>query len=129
MRTPDFLTLADVVEIHKNQILLYGGEYGIRDIRLLESALAQPEASFGGEWLHADLHEMAAAYAFHICMNHPFLDGNKRAALVAALVFLEINSAPLLDPKEKLCNAMIKMARGQMSKKDFSSILRELPRA
>ena len=102
MKTPDFLTLADVIEIHKNQILIYGGEYGTRDIRLLESALAQPEASFGGEWLHADLFAMASAYAFHICMNHPFLDGNKRAALVTALTFLELNGVSLLDPKENL---------------------------
>ena len=129
MRNPDFLTLADVVEIHKNQIALYGGEYGIRDIRLLESAIAQPEASFGGEWLHTDLHEMAAAYAFHICMNHPFLDGNKRAALVTALVFLEINNAPLLDPHEKVRTAMLNMASSQLSKKDFALVLRNLPQA
>lgn len=127
MKAPDFLTLADVVEIHKDQIILYGGEYGIRDIRLLESALAQPEASFAGEWLHADLYEMSSAYAFHICMNHPFLDGNKRAALASALVFLEINHVSLLDPGEKLRKAMLQMADSQMSKKDFAALLKDLP--
>ena len=100
----------------------------MRDIRLLESALAQPEASFAGEWLHVDIFEMASAYAFHICMNHPFLDGNKRAALVSALTFLELNDISLLDPKEKLREAMLKMADNQMTKKDFSALLRELPK-
>ena len=128
MKIPDFLTLADVIEIHKDQISLYGGEYGTRDMRLLESALAQPEASFGGEWLHADLFEMASAYAFHICMNHPFLDGNKRSALVTALTFLEINGVSVLDPKEKLREAMIRMAEGHLTKKEFAIILKELPK-
>ena len=128
MKIPDFLTLADVVEIHKNQVSLYGGETGTRDIRLLESALAQPEASFAGEWLHADIFEMASACAFHICMNHPFLDGNKRAALVSALAFLELNGISLLDPKEKLREAMLKMAASQMAKKNFATLLKELPK-
>ncbi len=81
MPEPCFLTLAEVIEIHVDQIKRYGGRQGIRDFGLLESALAQPEASFGGEWLHRDVYEMAAAYAYHICQNHPFIDGNKRTAL------------------------------------------------
>ncbi len=121
------MTLADVIEIHKNQISLYGGEYGTRDMRLLESALAQPEASFDGEWLHADLFEMASAYAFHICMNHPFVDGNKRAALVVALTFLEINGISILDPKKRLLTAMLQMADGHVAKKDFANLLKSLP--
>ncbi len=63
---PSFLTFADVIRIHVDQIERYGGQVGIRDLGLLQSALAMPEASFGQEWLHRDLHEMAAAYAFHI---------------------------------------------------------------
>ncbi|MGQ9532461.1 MAG: type II toxin-antitoxin system death-on-curing family toxin [Desulfotomaculales bacterium] len=70
-----FLTLAEVVEIHRDQIERYGGRPGIRDLALLQSALAMPEASWQGEYLHADLYEMAAAYAFHICRNHPFVRG------------------------------------------------------
>jgi death-on-curing protein len=82
-----FLTLAEAIEIHTDQIHRYGGQSGVRDLGLLESALAQPEASFAGEWLHGDIYEMAAAYAYHLCQNHPFVDGNKRTALTTALVF------------------------------------------
>ena len=127
MKGPIFLTLVEIVEIHHNQVELYGGEHGVRDIRLLESAIAQPEASFAGEWLHTDIFEMASAYAFHICMNHPFVDGNKRAALVAALAFLGMNDIMLSDPKERLKSAMLEMAASHMGKKEFAEILRNLP--
>jgi len=123
---PLFLTLAEVVEIHTNQIQLYGGTHGIRDIHLLQSALAQPEASFGGVWLHEDLFEMAAAYAFHLSQNHPFLDGNKRTALAAALLFLELNGISVLDPKGIFYATMLKISEGKLVKKDFSKILRDL---
>jgi death-on-curing protein len=127
VKTPSFLTLAEIVEIHKNQIELYGGSLGVRDLHLLQSAVAQPEASFAGKWLHSDLLEMAAAYAFHICQNHPFLDGNKRTALAAALVFLELNRISISDPKGILYDAVMKMASGRMDKKDFAETLRTLP--
>lgn len=86
-----FLSLDDVLESHAEQIAAYGGSDGIRDVGLLESALAQPAAMFGGQYLHVDVFGMAAAYLFHIVKNHPFLDGNKRVGLEAALLFLEIN--------------------------------------
>ena len=126
MKEPVFLTLAEVVEIHSNQIELYGGSHGLRDIRLLESALSQPEASFGGEWLHRDLFEMASAYAYHICQNHPFFDGNKRAAMVIALTFLEINGLSILDPKQMLLKAMLDIADGRLDKKTFAQLLKNL---
>ncbi len=129
MADPLFLTLAEVIEIHGDQIQRYGGQSGLRDIGLLESALAQPEASFAGEWLHRDLYEMAAAYTFHLCQNHPFIDGNKRTALAAALVFLELNRIPILDPRGRLEIAMMSIASGKMSKADFAKLLRKLPRA
>ena len=90
--------------------------------------LAQPEASFAGEWLHRDHYEMAAAYAYHLCQNHPFIDGNKRTALAAALVFLELNGITILDPRGRLKNVMIRIASGKMSKVDFAKVLRKLPR-
>ena len=127
MKEPLFLTLAEIVEIHNNQIESYGGQKGIRDIRLLESAVAQPEASFGGEWLHVDLYEMASAYAFHICENHPFFDGNKRAALASCLVFLELNHISILDPNQKLLRAMLQIAQGKLNKKEFSTLLKSRP--
>ena len=126
---PFFLTLAEVVEVHINQIQLYGGTQGIRDMHLLQSALAQPEASFGGVWLHEDLFEMAAAYAFHLCQNHPFLDGNKRTALATALLFLAMNGVSIADPYRSLLTAMLKMSEGKLGKNEFAQHLRKLPRA
>lgn len=90
-----FLTLDDVLESHQNQIDTYGGSHGIRDLGLLESAIAQPEASYGGQYLHADLFEMASAYLYHLVMNHPFVDGNKRVGLEVAMIFLEINGVSI----------------------------------
>jgi death on curing protein len=84
---PDFLTLEDVLLIHEQQLERYGGSPGIRDRGLLESAVAQPQAGFGGKYVHESIFDMAAAYAFHIAENQPFVDGNKRAALASALCF------------------------------------------
>ena len=126
MRDPVFLTLAEVIEVHADQIRRYGGQGGVRDFGLLESALAQPEASFDGEWLHRTLVEMAAAYAYHLCQNHPFLDGNKRTALACALVFLELHGVRLRDPKGRLKQAMLEMASGQMEKLAFAALLHQL---
>ena len=86
-----FLTQEEVLRAHETQIALYGGSSGIRDVGLLASALAMPEASFGGTYLHADIYAMAAAYLFHIVSNHPFFDGNKRTGTVAAITFLDLN--------------------------------------
>jgi death on curing protein len=121
-----FLTLAEAIEIHTDQIHRYGGQSGVRDLGLLESALAQPEASFAGKWLHGDIYEMAAAYAYHLCQNHPFVDGNKRTALTTALVFLELNGISILDPRGRLENAMIRMASGELNKENFAKVLRKL---
>jgi len=121
-----FLTLAEVVDIHKDQIARYGGGSGIRDIGLLSSAVAMPYASFSSEFLHRDIYEMAAAYAFHICQNHPFVDGNKRTALASALVFLELNGIIISDEGGKLYDAMIAIANGGMNKTEFAKILLEL---
>ncbi len=121
-----FLTLAEVIEIHSNQMRLYGGLPGIRDINLLSSAIAMPHASFHGEYLHNDIYEMAAAYAFHIGKNHPFVDGNKRTALVSALVFLELNGISISDSQGKLYNAMLDLSTGKLNKNEFASILRKL---
>ena len=114
------------MEIHTDQIQRYGGQSGIRNLALLQSALSQPQATFGGIWLHEDLFEMASAYAFHVCQNHPFFDGNKRAALACCLVFLEINGVSLRDPKGMLYESMMGIATSKMSKKEFAILLRRL---
>ena len=126
MKNPLFLTLAEVIEIHKDQVTQYGGTLGLRDMGLLQSAIAQPEGSFSGRWLHEDIFSMAAAYAFHICQNHPFLDGNKRTALASALVFLEMNNVSIHDPKRELLKAMLEMAGGKLKKQQFAGTLRNL---
>ena len=127
MAEPLFLTLAEVIELHADQIRRYGGQDGVRDFGLLESALAQPEASFAGEWLHRDAHEMAAAYVYPVCRSHPFVDGNKRTALACALVLLELNGFSVLDPKGRLKDAMRGIAAGKMEKAQFAQLLRALP--
>ena len=98
----------------------------MRDLGLLESALAMPKASFDGEWLHRDRFEMAAAYAFHLCQNHPFFDGNKRTGLACALVFLELNGIPIEDPERLLHQAMIDTATGSLDKLGLAQVFRSL---
>ena len=119
-----FLTLDDIIESHQNQIETYGGSHGIRDIGLLESAIAQPEASFGGQYLHADIFEMAAAYIYHLVMNHPFVDGNKRVGLEAALIFLEINNENLNASDEELVDLILKTTAGQVGKREIAEFFR-----
>ena len=123
---PEFLTVEDVLQIHDEQLAAYGGAAGIRDQGLLESAVAMPQASFKEAYLHEDLARMASAYAFHIAQNQPFLDGNKRTGLVAALVFLDLNDVTVLDPEEKLFDAMIAIAERRMDKHGLAELLREL---
>jgi death on curing protein len=91
------LTVVIVREIHAGAIERFGGSDAVRDMALLESAVAAPQASFGGKSPYQDLPELAAAYLFYLCRNHPFLDGNKRAALGACLVFLRLNG---IEPTE-----------------------------
>ncbi len=127
MKRITFLTLAEVVEIHNDQIKRYGGQAGIRDIGLLSSAVSIPHASFSGKLLHNDIYQIAAAYAFHISQNNPFIDGNERTALASALVFLELNGVSISDPEGRLYDAMMKLASGKLSKEDLAEILRTLP--
>jgi death-on-curing protein len=119
-----FLDLDDVIEIHAGQIANYGGGVGLRDLSLLESAVAQPRAGFGSQYLHADLFEMAAAYLFHLVMNHPFIDGNKRVGLEAALVFLEINSISIDASDDELVDLVLKTTTGSVTKTDIAAFFR-----
>jgi len=85
------LTVEIVKEIHAAVIDAYGGAQGLRDQALLSSAVAAPQATYGGQSPYADLIEVAAAYLFYLCRNHAFVDGNKRVAMSAAIVFLRLN--------------------------------------
>jgi death-on-curing protein len=90
------LTVEIVREVHTQAIGRFGGSEGVREMALLESAVAAPQASFGGSSPYRDMAEVAAAYLFYLCKNHPFIDGNKRAALGACIVFLRLNG---IEPK------------------------------
>ena len=122
---PTFLTPAEVLQIHRDQIELYGGDPGIRDLGLLQSALAMPAAGFGGRFVHGDLYEMAAAYLFHIIQNHPFVDGNKRTGVVAALVFLALNDV-IIDVEEDVFESVVwAVAKGEAAKATLSEFFRK----
>ena len=127
--TPVFLSLAEAVEIHRDQIERYGGQAGSRDLGLLQSALAMPGAGFGGKYLHSDLIEMAAAYLFHIVQNHPFVDGNKRTGTVAGIVFLSLNGIELEADETQLEQLVIDVAKGKAGKSAVADFLRRNSRA
>lgn len=111
-----FLTLDEVLSLHAEQIRLFGGSSGLRDLGLLESALGSVEATFDGEFLHETLFAMAAAYLHAVCRNHPFLDGNKRTAVAAALTFLEMNGIEVDANEDRFYDLVIGVAEGRVSK-------------
>ena len=111
-----FLDVDEVIELHASQLELFGGGAGLRDQGLLESAVAQPQASFGGHLAHDGLFAMAAAYLFHLVSNHPFVDGNKRIGLIAALVFLDLNGVSIAHPTEALYELTMGVAEGRIDK-------------
>jgi death-on-curing protein len=119
-----FLSLAEVLAIHKDQITRYGGASGIRDIDLLKSALGMPPATYGGDFLHTDIFEMAAGYLFHLVKNHPFVDGNKRVGAVAALVFLDLNGFDFHAPEDDFAEMMLAVARGEINKSQVAVFIR-----
>ena len=124
--TPDFLSMEDVLILHADQVDLFGGDPGVRDLGLLESAISQPKATFGGEYLHQDHFEMAAAYLFHIVQNHRFLDGNKRTGAVAALVFLDFNGIEVDVPSGSIYDLTIAVAMGQAGKQQIAEFFRTI---
>ena len=125
-----FLELDEVVEIHRDQIARYGGTAGIRDMGLLQSALAMPQAGSGGQYFHADLFEMAAAYLYHIASNRPFVDGYKRVAMAAALTFLELNGLSVgVDASAAIEKLVLSVASGKAGKAEATPFFREHARS
>ncbi len=125
MTDPAFLTLDEVLALHADQIRRYGGGAGVRDVRLLQSAVETPKATHGGEHLHTSLFEMAAAYLFHIIRNHPFVDGNKRTGLIAALAFLGLNGLQLDAESEAVFHLVMGVAEGDVAKAEVAVFLQE----
>ena len=122
---PNFLRIEDALRIHQDQIELYGGSPDLRDPGLLISAVETPRATFGGQFLHGDLFEMAAAYLFHIVQNHPFVDGNKRTGAVAALVFLDFTGIETEIDDDALVDHVLAVAQGQIAKPEVAAFLRK----
>src|SRR3990167_7124510 len=121
---PQFLTLDEVLAIHRDQIKRYGGTLGVRDVELLESALAAPQSGFGDQYLHGDLFEMASAYLFHLVQNHPFLDGNKRVGTAVALTFLMLNGVETNIPNQTLVATVLAVAQGETKQSALAVFLR-----
>lgn len=117
---PAFLTEDQVLAIHQRMIALYGGDAGLRDSGLLQSAIAMPQSMFSGQFLHDSISHMAAAYLFHICSNHPFVDGNKRTALASALTFSFMNGYALRCTKQEIEDLTLSVASGQRSKDEVT---------
>jgi death-on-curing protein len=114
--TPVFLTLAEVIELHRLAVERFGGTPEVRDMGLLQAATAMPMAQFGGELLHPDLAAMAGAYLFHLVKNHPFVDGNKRAGAMAARAFLLMNDATFAPSEQEYGDLVLAVARGEAGK-------------
>jgi death on curing protein len=121
---PIFPSLSEVLEIHQDQVARYGGATGIRDIELLKSALGMPPATYGGQFLHTNIYEMAAAYLFHLVKNHPFIDGNKRVGAVTALIFFYLNGFDFDAPEDDFAEMVLAVARGDIDKADVAVFIR-----
>lgn len=119
----EFLTVDDVLAIAADQVARYGGAFGVRDFGLLESAVSAPLATFGGEYLYRDLCEFAAAYLFSLAKNHPFVDGNKRTATAAALVFLRWNGFDVA-PGPELTRTVLAVVESRIDKTELAAFLR-----
>lgn len=119
---PVFLSLDEVLEVHEQQIERYGGSAGIRDPAGLESAVATPQATFGGEFLHPSIPAMAAAYLFHLCQNHAFIDGNKRVGANSAITFLLMNNWDTTFDEEELVDVVLSVASGRLGKEALTKI-------
>jgi death on curing protein len=121
--TPKFPLLKTVLKLHDLQIQDFGGSTGVRDMGLLESALAQPSVTFGGELLHPTIASQAAAYLYHLAKNHPFIDGNKRTAFAVAEAFLNVNGYVLKLSNDEVYNLVIQVAQSDITKEALATLL------
>jgi len=114
-----------VLTFHQQLIESYGGLEGLRDEGLLESALAQADITMFVENLHQDIFAMAAAYGYHLCQNHPFIDGNKRVAFVVMDTFLRVNGWEITAEDRAIYAWMSNLASGQIDKSQLAQWLRD----
>ncbi len=123
-----YLSLREVVSLHRALIEQSGGATGIRELGLLESALTQPRATFGGIDLHVSLHAKAAALAFSLALNHPFIDGNKRVAHAAMEVFLGLNGLQIVADVDEQERLMLDLAAGELTREELEDWLQSRTR-
>jgi death-on-curing protein len=119
------LSVDTVLKIHKESIRRFGGNPDLRSRELLESAVAAPQAVFGGKTIFTDRIEIAAAYLYYICSNHPFIDGNKRTALASCIVFLKLNGLKLTPDSKDWESLTMDIAAGRISRETATVRLRE----
>ena len=124
MKNIIFLTTEDVQKMQRHQVDVYGGEHGLRDFGLLESAIATPQSMFGGKLLHEDIYAMAATYLFHLVKNHPFIDGNKRAGAITSYVFLSINGIRLTASPDGFTGMVLAAAESRLDKQGIAEFFR-----
>ena len=119
-----FIPVELVLTIHADLLHRYGGRPGLRDRNLLESALAQPKMTVGGRFAHKTIFEKAAAYGYHLCKNHPFIDGNKRVAFVLMDIFLQKNGWEIVAHEEETYSVMMDLASGKLTKAHLATWLK-----
>ncbi len=123
MNEPAWLTVAMIVAIHDEQLAIHGGLPGIRDAGMLESALDRPRNKWAYEGV--ELPELAAAYAFGIARNHPFVDGNKRTSLLALYTFLGVNGVDFIVAEEMAAAMILSLAAGEVSEESLARWIRD----
>ena len=120
-----FIPQEVVLTIHADLLQRYGGEPGVRDVGLLDSALSQPRMTVGGKHAHTSIFDKSAAYGFHVCKNHPFVDGNNRVSFVLMDIFLQKNGWELVCPEEEAYETMMHLASGELTKSKLSLWLKK----
>lgn len=123
--TIQYLDIEHVVGIHDVLIQEFGGSFGLRDPGLLESAVLQPQQSFGGEDLYPTVFDKAATYAFSISETQPFLDGNKRTAASTAAVFLDLNGYEVNCPEGEIYETMMRLANKRLTRQELANWLKK----
>lgn len=123
MSEPEWLSKAVILAVHDEQLAEHGGGVGVRDAGLLDSALARPQNRFAYD-ASVDLPTLAAAYAFGLARNHPFVDGNKRTAFVAAELFLDLNGITVTASDEECVLTMLRLAAGEIEETEYAAWLR-----
>lgn len=120
MKEPIWIRTIEALAFHSQQIAIFGGSNGVRDNNLLESALARPRNLFAYSETAITIADLAAAYAFGISSNHPFVDGNKRTAMQVSFVFLEFNGYPVTASQEEACITFLRLASGELPEAELA---------